>query len=310
MTENISDVGTRQVGEIQNINRELTEKALHMRCLSYLANVKASLLTETIFEIDSSKKVLMNINEELKNQKKLIEKQNKLLTDKNQELKTFSHSVSHDLNAPLRSIYGFSKILLDEYQAKLDDTAVDYLTRIQNAAVRMELIIDAMLRLAKVSYHTLTLEKINLSELAHELVQQLQDQEKDRQVRVTIQANLQAKGDTELIRLALNNLLSNAWKYTRNVTPAIIEFGCKDIDNKQTFYVKDNGIGFDQENADKLFRDFSRIHQTNEYEGLGIGLAIARRVIIRHGGDIWATNNEDQGATFYFHMARNPKDIL
>ena len=310
MTENIVEVGSRHVGEIKFINRELTEKALHMRCLSYLSQVKASLLTETIYEIDESKKVLLDVNQKLRQQKDIIEHQNRLLNEKNLELRTFSHSVSHDLQGPLRRIEGFTKILLEEYNNKLDEQAVAYLSRIHNAAENMAQLIDSMLRLGRVSYHQLALQKVNLSEAASIILQQLIQDEPDRKVKITIEPDMVVRGDKSLLEIALQNLLANAWKFTSKVSPSIIEFGTKDIDNKRTFYIKDNGAGFDAKQTDKLFKEFSRLHNKKEFAGTGIGLAIAHRIIIRHGGEIWAESNEKQGAIFYFRLHKDIEKFL
>lgn len=312
MKENIVEVGSRHVGEIKAINRELTEKALHMRCLSYLSQVKATLLTETIFEIDNSKKVLLDVNKQLVLQKETIEQQNRLLSEKNKQLKAFSHSVSHDLSAPPRRIQGFTKVLLDDYKEKLDEQAVGYLTRISKAAENMALLIESMLRLGKVSYHPLALENVNLSALALKIVQQLKqdDAEPERDVKVTIAPDMVVKGDRSLLEMALQNLLANAWKFTSKVSSPAIEFGAKDLDNKQTFYVKDNGVGFNPHGASKLFKEFSRLHRQEEFAGTGIGLAIAHRIITRHGGEIWAESSENQGATFYFRLHKDIETFL
>ncbi len=306
MTENIVEVGTRHVGEIKIINRELTEKALHMRCLSYLSHVKATLLTETIYEIDESKKVLLDVNKKLRNQKDIIEHQNRLLSEKNKELKAFSHSVSHDLGGSLRLIDGFSRVILEDYKDSLDENATGYLLRISNAAEHMAKMIDSLMRLSRLSHRQLTLETVNLSNLAANIVTQLKLNDPERDVKITINPHMVVKGDKHLLELALQNLLKNAWKFTSKVSPANIEFGEVDIDNRRTFYIKDNGVGFDNRNKDKLFKEFSRLHNKTEFSGTGIGLAIVYRIITRHGGEIWADSREKQGATFYFRL---PEDI-
>jgi light-regulated signal transduction histidine kinase (bacteriophytochrome) len=310
MTENIADVGKRHVGEIRIINRELTEKALHMRCLSYLSQIKATLLTETIYEIDESKKVLLDTNRELLNQKEIIEHQNRLLSEKNKELKAFSHSVSHDLRGSLRRINGFADILLEDYKDQLDEKAADYLTRICNAAHHMSQLIDSLLRLSKISHRELLLQSVNLSELAGKIIKQLQQNEPGRDVNITIAPDMVTQGDRNLLELALQNLLSNAWKFSSTSSPSVIKFGETEIDNKRTFYVKDNGVGFDPQQADKLFLEFTRLHDNEEFKGSGIGLAIAYRIIHRHGGEIWADSAEQQGATFYFRLHEDIEKFL
>ncbi len=310
MTENIVEVGSRHVGEIKVINRELTEKALHMRCLSYLSQVKASLLTETIYEIDESKKVLLDVNKKLLQQKDIIEHQNRMLSEKNMELRAFSHSVSHDLQGPLRRIESFAKILLEDYKDKLDEHAVEYLSRICGAAENMEQLIEALLRLGRVSYHQLMLQNVNLSKLASKIVQQLKQDEPDRNVKITIEPDMVVQGDNNLLGIVLQNLLSNAWKFTSKVSPSVIEFGSKDIDNQRTFYIKDNGIGFDAKQKDKLFKEFSRLHNKAEFAGTGIGLAIVYRIINRHGGEVWAESSKKHGAIFYFRLHKNIESYL
>jgi light-regulated signal transduction histidine kinase (bacteriophytochrome) len=306
MTENIVDVGTRHVGEIRIINRELTEKALHMRCLSYLSQVKATLLTETIYEIDESKKTLLDTNKQLLQQKDIIEHQNRLLAEKNEELKAFSHSVSHDLRGSLRRIDGFANILLEDYGNQLDEKAADYLNRICTSARHMAQLIESLLRLSKISHHQLMLQKVNLSELAEKIIDQLNQNDPGRDIKISIKPNMILQGDKNLLELALQNLLSNAWKFTSSVSPSVIEFGETDIDAKRTFYVKDNGVGFDERQSDKLFKEFSRLHDNKEFKGTGVGLAITYRIINRHGGEIWAESKGKNGAIFYFRL---PEDI-
>lgn len=305
MTENMVEVGSRHVVEIKSINRELTEKALHMRCLSYLSHVKATLLTETIYEIDESKKVLLDVNKRLQKQKDIIEYQNQLLNEKNSELKSFSHSVSHDLRASLRSIEGFSKILLEDYQEKLDATAADYLNRISNAATHMGQLIDALLRLARISHRSLDLQRVDMSALASVIINHLTQSNPEREFEYQIAPHMVVLGDRSLLELALQNLLNNAWKYTSKVPIAKIEIGEKQIDNKRTFYVKDNGIGFDAQYKDKLFKEFSRLHSDQEFKGTGIGLAIVKRIVWRHGGEIWGDSPETGGAIFYFRLHKD-----
>ncbi|MCI0507218.1 MAG: ATP-binding protein [Gammaproteobacteria bacterium] len=267
-------------------------------------------MTETIYEIDESKKVLLDVNKKLLQQKDIIEHQVRLLNEKNKELRAFSHSVSHDLQGPIRRIEGFTKILLEDYKDKLDENAVEHLWRIYNAAEDMAEMIRAILRLGKVSFHQLALQEVNLSELAARIIQQLRQDEPDRKVEAAIKPDMRVKGDKTLLEMMLQNLLANAWKFTSKVSPAVIEFGEKIIDDKRTFYVKDNGVGFNAQQTNKLFKEFSRLHGKEEFAGTGIGLAIAYRIIIRHGGEIWAEGSKNQGAVFYFQLHRNIESFL
>ncbi len=221
----------------------------------------------------------------------------------NRELESFSYSVSHDLQAPLRVINGFSQVLWDNYQPHLDDRGRHYLQRIQANSKRMSDLIDALLQLSRVTRTQMQSVKINLSEMAHDIIEELQAAEPERQVEVTIIPNLQTKGDPQLLRIVLNNLLHNAWKYTSKRSLAKIEFACHSQDERQLVYlIRDNGAGFDLTYADKLFTAFQRLHSQSEFPGTGIGLATVQRIIYRHGGKVWAEGASDRGATFYFSL--------
>ena len=221
----------------------------------------------------------------------------------NRELKSFSYSVSHDLQAPLRIINGFSQVLWERYQTDLDDRAKHYLERIQVNSQRMSELIDALLRLSRVARSQMKSVNINLSAIALDLVEELRLSNPERQVEVTIAPNLQAQGDPQLLKIVLNNLFNNAWKYTSKRSHGKIEFGS--ISNPQqppTYYLRDNGAGFDPQYADKLFTAFQRLHTEEEFPGTGIGLATVQRIIYRHGGRVWAQGKRDRGATIYFSL--------
>lgn len=218
----------------------------------------------------------------------------------NRELETFCYSVAHDLSTPLRGIHGFSTILLEEYASKLDDEAKGYLVRIGGAAARMGKLINDLLELSRVTRRELHRETIDLSRLAHGIARELRQRDPGRQGEFIIAEQLQDEGDPILIRLALENLLGNAWKYTACVSRPCIEFGSCVINGQRVYYVRDNGIGFDMAYAHKLFLPFQRLHGIDEYEGTGVGLASVQRIISRHGGKIWAEGEVGNGATFYF----------
>ncbi|BAZ43803.1 PAS/PAC sensor signal transduction histidine kinase [Chondrocystis sp. NIES-4102] len=221
----------------------------------------------------------------------------------NRELESFSYSVSHDLQAPLRVINGFSQVLWDNYQPLLDDHARHYLQRIQANSKRMSELIDALLQLSRVTRTQMQSAKVNLSEMAKDIIEELRSSEPQRQVEVMITPNLEVKGDPQLLRIALNNLLNNAWKYTSKRSLAKIEFTCHSQNQRPfTYLVRDNGAGFDKAYADKLFTAFQRLHSESEFSGTGIGLATVQRIIYRHGGKVWAQGASDQGATFYFTL--------
>ena len=221
----------------------------------------------------------------------------------NKELESFSYSVSHDLQAPLRVINGFSQVLWENYESQLDDRARHYLQRIQANSDRMSDLIDALLQLSRVTRSQMKLVRVNLSQIAQEILEEFQTREPKRQLEIAIASNLHAQGDPQLLRIVLNNLLNNAWKYTSKRSLGKIEFGATaNPDNQIIYWVKDNGAGFETEYGDKLFTAFQRLHSQTEFPGTGIGLATVQRIIYRHGGKVWAEGESDRGAIFYFHL--------
>ena len=220
----------------------------------------------------------------------------------NTELDAFAYSVSHDLRAPLRSIDGFSQILLEDYSEKLDEAGRESLQRVRAASQRMGTLIDDLLKLARVTRAEIRTEDVDLSGMAREIVADLQRTTPERQVEFEIAPGLKARGDTRLLRVALDKLLRNSWKYTAKQPAPRVEFRSADANGGRTFMVRDNGAGFDMKYADKLFGVFQRLHSAADFEGTGIGLATVRRIINRHGGRIWAEGAVDQGATFYFTL--------
>jgi len=220
----------------------------------------------------------------------------------NQELEAFSYSVSHDLRAPLRAINGFITALEDEYKNHLDEQGLSYITRVKNASRRMGELIDALLNLSRLMRVGLKREQTDLTALAGSIVDELKHREPDREVSVNLQPGLVAYCDPTLIRIVLENLMGNAIKFTAGCPGAHIELGTRADDSPTVFYIRDNGVGFDMEYANKLFRPFQRLHGGAEYLGTGIGLATAQRIIERHGGRIWASAVVDEGATFFFTL--------
>jgi PAS domain S-box-containing protein len=220
----------------------------------------------------------------------------------NRELEAFSYSVSHDLRAPLRSIDGFSQALLEEHAGHLDPTAMDYLRRIRAATQRMGELIDDLLDLSRVTRREMRHDDVDLSALATAVMAELRRTEPARPVEVVIAEGLRGRGDPALLRLMLENLLGNAWKFTAHATPARIEVGVRREGEALAYYVRDNGVGFDTAYADKLFGAFQRLHAAAEFPGTGIGLATVQRIVLRHGGRVWAESAVGQGATFYFTL--------
>ncbi len=218
----------------------------------------------------------------------------------NRELEAFSYSVSHDLRTPLRAVDGFSRILLDEYAAALGDRGRDHLSRVRAAAQHMAALIDDLLKLARVSRADIKSESVDLSALAAEVVVELRRREPERVVNCRIQPGMRARGDARLLRVALDNLLGNAWKFTGRRADAVVEFGADPGPDGPIYHVRDNGAGFDMAYADKLFGAFQRLHTASEFPGTGVGLATVQRVIHKHGGRIWAQARVGAGATFYF----------
>lgn len=216
------------------------------------------------------------------------------------DLDAFAYSVSHDLRAPLRSLHGFSQLLIEDYAARLDDDGRQYLQRIQANVERMGQLIDDLLRLSRATRTGLTRARADISALARQIIGELRSAEPHRQVEAVIDDALVTTGDSHLIQLALDNLLSNAWKFTGKREHATIDVGAVRQDGEHVFFVRDNGAGFDMRYAAKLFDPLQRLHTAAEFEGTGIGLAIVHRIVSRHGGRIWAESEPGKGAAFFF----------
>ena len=251
---------------------------------------------QDITERKQAEEVVLALNETLRQRALQLEATNK-------ELEAFAYSVSHDLRAPLRSIDGFSMALLEDYANKLDDQGKDCLQRVRAASQLMGELIDDMLSLSRVSRAEIHWKKVDLSGLAQKIAQELQDSEPKRRVKFIIAPDLLVYGDGPLLRAALENLLSNAWKFTGKRDRPKIEFGARKENGLQVYFVKDNGVGFDMSYVSKIFEPFQRLHSKNEFPGTGIGLATVRRIIDRHGGRVWAEGKVGDGATFYFTLS-------
>jgi two-component system NtrC family sensor kinase len=225
---------------------------------------------------------------------------------KNKELEAFSYSVAHDLRAPLRSVDGFSQALLEDYANKLDDEGKQYLRYVRESAQQMGQLIDDLLSLSQVTRGEFQREQVDLTAIARDVAARLQKQHADRQVELVVADGLVAPGDARLVTVAFENLLGNAWKFTGKRAAARIEVGAAGDHGRRTYFVRDNGAGFDMTYASKLFGVFQRLHSTNEFEGTGIGLATVQRVVRRHGGRIWAEGAVGHGATFFFTLEGGP----
>ncbi len=231
-----------------------------------------------------------------------IEARTAELTAINRELESFCYSASHDLRSPLRGIDGFSQILMDDFPQLLDEPAREYLEKIRAASQRMGQIIDDLLRLAKIVRKDMRREPVDLSAIAQRLIARYRSQTPGRAVSVKLAPDLCCQGDAELLEIALDNFIGNAWKFTQEVSQPSIEIGGRLEDGATTLFVCDNGCGFDMQYQDKLFQPFQRLHRQDEYPGSGVGLAVAERIVKRHDGRVWAVSTLGKGAAFVFTL--------
>lgn len=252
---------------------------------------------DMLAQIEQRDRELLQARDELERR---VEQRTAELEAANKELESFSYSVSHDLRAPLRSIDGFSLALLQDYAAIWDPEAKAYFERIRAATRRMGVLIDDLLNLARVTRAELRRERVNLSAMAISVAADLRKADQARKVDTFIQQNMEAVGDPRLLRVVLDNLLGNAWKYTSKHDSARIEFGQMHSNGSCIYFVRDDGAGFDPAYAGKLFGAFQRLHATSDFPGTGVGLATVQRIVHRHGGKIWAESEVGKGATFYF----------
>ena len=220
----------------------------------------------------------------------------------NRELEAFAYAVSHDLRAPLRSMSGFSQILQESAPPGLDEKSRHYLQRIHDASMRMSGLIEDLLNLSRIGRSELTARPISLSQVAAEAAAAVRERHPKRDVQLEVAPGLEVNADPRLLRIALENLLSNAWKYTARASQASVSVGVQAGEHGPVYFVRDNGVGFDIKYADKLFVPFQRLHPETEFPGSGIGLVTVQRIIARHGGRVWADAKPDEGATFYFTL--------
>jgi len=249
-------------------------------------------------ELRQAEEIIRTLNLTLE---KCVRERTQQLLDANRELDAFSHSISHDLRAPLRAIDGFSRLLCEHCSMTLDDQGRTYLDRVLQSVKRMEQLIEDLMRLSRISQAELHRARTDLTSMSKEILDGLIASEPKRQVATRVAENLYCDADPRLMRIALENLLSNAWKFTAKTTDARIEVGCED----GAYFVRDNGAGFDSSRADELFSPFRRLHAASEYPGTGVGLSIVQRIVRRHGGGISARAAPGQGATFSFTLPRN-----
>jgi PAS domain S-box-containing protein len=268
-------------------------------------------------EIDGLTFIILDITEKKRDEDKirqlnaelelLLQERTTQLDISNQELSALSYTVSHDLRTPLRAIDGFSLALLEDYRASLDEQGQDYLRRVRAASQRMGILIDDLLRLASIARQKFRSQTVDLSAQVTQVANELLSKYPERSVEIKIEPGLQVQGDEYLLQIAIANLFHNAWSFTRHRQDAQIEFGCQEIDGLSTYFLQDNGVGFDMRYATKLFQPFQTLHDRSELEGSGVGLAIVERIIRKHSGKIWAEAGENQGATFYFTLPFHEK---
>ncbi len=266
--------------------------------LSPLVTGEGQLITAAIRDVTERKQTEQEVDE----LNAALQRRATELEVANRELEAFSYSVSHDLRAPLRTIDGFSQALLEDYGDQLPSDARNFLERVRNAAQRMAKLIDDLLELSRISRSPVERRTIDVSALAQSIAEELQQGEPARKVTFRIAPHLRAQGDAQLLRIAMVNLMNNAWKFTSKKPDPLIEIGRSRGQGEQIFFVRDNGAGFDMSYASKLFGAFQRLHAVTEFPGTGIGLATVQRIVHKHGGRVWAESTVDQGATFYFTL--------
>ncbi|MGE5493209.1 MAG: sensor histidine kinase [Actinomycetota bacterium] len=279
------------------LNRFMADGRINQTWLSRASEF----LGECLSPFEMSQRGYREANQGLRRMNDVLRQKNEEISRANRELEAFSYSVAHDLRAPLRSIDGFSRILLRDNADQLDDAGREYLRLVRESAQRMGQLLEDMLNLARYSRAEMHFQPVDLAALAREVMERVRQEDRNRKVDFIVPDTLVAQGDPGLLTAVLENLLSNAWKYSRPRDVARIEFGWSP--EHSAYFVRDNGVGFDMAYAGKLFKVFQRLHSVAQFEGTGVGLAIVERIVERHGGKVWAEAQVGQGSTFYFTLA-------
>lgn len=274
---------------------ELSRKSTQVRRSAEALAARNAELENALAQVRKAEREIQALNGHL-------ERRIQELSAVNRELEAFSYSVSHDLRAPLNRIAGFSRAISEMYSGKLDEKGSLYLERIRNASERMCVLVDDLLNLARLTRAEMHHQPVNLSAIVEAITAELEAREPQRRVTFTIAPDVVVDGDEALLRVALVNLLENAWKFTRNHASALIEFGVQREGRSAVYFVRDDGAGFDMASSGRLFTAFERLHAASDFEGTGIGLATVARIVLRHGGQVWAKGGVEQGATFYFTL--------
>ncbi|MGZ4856736.1 MAG: sensor histidine kinase [Methanobacteriaceae archaeon] len=279
--------------DVQSVPTTSLSQNFFILSIMIIVVVLIALLAERIERV----RKLRGMNEKMKIQSEKLE-------DANQELEAFAYSVSHDLRVPLRAIDGFSRILLEDYEDRLDEEGIRLLNIVRDNTAKMGHLIDDILLLSRAGRQEMKMTEIDMESLANNSFTEFQEEIKGRELQFEVDKLPHAYGDRALLSQVFQNLIGNAIKFTRNKNPAVIEVGAKgDEDDKENvYYVRDNGAGFDMKYINKLFGLFQRLHSPEEFEGTGVGLSIVQRIIKRHGGRVWGEGKVDEGATIYFTL--------
>lgn len=298
---------TRRLEYVARTTQELEKTNWKIRCkvsgkdeIAHLAlniNTMADKIEQTIKSLQNREKDLTQLNREL--EQRVLDR-TKTLELINKELEAFASSVSHDLRVPLRAIAGFSEILMTDHQEQIDEQGQDYLLRINTAANRMGQLINDLLNLSRISRSKMHIQAVDLSAMVWKTTKKLQEDKAEITAEIVVQEGVIVQGDKNLLQIAIDNLISNAWKYSTKKNKINIEFNAFKQNDGWVYCIRDQGDGFDMLYADQLFVPFQRLHSNDEFEGIGVGLATVKRVIDRHSGRIWAESNKGQGACFYF----------